>query len=232
MSERPDRRRWFRFGPRSATAAIVTLSIFSAHAFAADPTVALPHSVTGPITKVLPDTWTYETKGSRLVLQPRKQPTFVNFVNTDRRRPNETLDEYNRRHTVKFDYRIVLRFEPKLSFEEYCELIRVNRGVLYSFKVLEKSPLALPIKGDTAFPETPEGASLSKQLDQLLTSFRSVPAGYIGSMSVFVEPTVVGYASFLREEDKLEAEAVEKRIIEQLTPYTDEPDHAPRRKRE
>ncbi len=227
MSESPTLRcRSFRFGLLVAAVASVALSIFSAQAFAEDTTAALPGSVTRLITKVLPDTWAYEAKGSRLVLRPRKQPAFVNLVGTQGRRPAETLDDYNRRHTVKFDYKIVLRFEPKLTFQEVVQLVNENRGTHYGLRVLEKSPLAFFGKGHTSFPKTPEGVILSQRQDQLLKSFRSVPAGYLGGMSVYVEPTYLGYARFLHEDERQEAEAVEKRIGDQLTPYTSEPTNA------
>jgi len=221
------RRRWFPFGLVVASVAIVPLLNFSAPAFADDTNAALPVSVTKRIIQVLPNTWTYESKNSRLVLRPRKRPVFVNLVNGEGRRPNETLDDYHRRHTVNFDYRIVLRFEPKLSFRQVSQLVDENWVVHHSLQALEQSPLALPLRGSTSFPETPEGLNLSQQRDQLLKSFRSVPAGYLDNMSVYVEPTYLGFATFLRDEDRQIAEGVEKRIREQLTLYSSEPTAAP-----
>jgi hypothetical protein len=221
MSETPTLRcRWLRFGLSRAAVAIAALLTCSSPAFADDANAALPSSVTRPITSALSDSWTYEIRGARLVLRPRKQPIFVNLVGTEGRRPGETLDDFHRRHTVKFDYKLVLRFEPKLSFQQVCELVDENRDIHNGLLVLEKSPLAVSTKGDISFPSTPAGEVLSQRRDQLLKSFRSVPAGYLGGMSVFVEPTYLRYASFLSTADRQEAETVEKRIRDQLTPYT------------
>jgi len=220
-------RRWLRFKLLVTAVAFVTLSIFCAHASADDGSAALPDEVTRPITKVLPDTWTYETQRSRLVLRPRRQPVFVNLTNADRPAPNETLDDYNRRHTVKFDYRIVVRFEPKLSLPEVWHLVLENRGIYYSLEQVEKEAGGSPNKGHNSFPNTPEGDILSRRRDQLLQSFRSVPAGYLRNMSVYVESTYLGYAEFLHDEEKQEVEAVEKRIRGQLTPYFSEPTNMP-----
>lgn len=228
MSEGPTLpRRWFPCNLFVTAVAIVTLSIFPAYASAGDGAAALPRRVTRPITKVLPDTWTCESKGSRLVLRPRKQPVFVNLTNAERRDSTETLDDYHRRHIVKLDYQIVLRFEPKLSFAEVCSLIDKNEGIHHGLQSLDRSPLAFWHKGFTSFPKTPEGVILSQQRDQLLQSFRSVPAGYLGNMSVYIESTDFRFATFLHEEEEREAEAVEKRIRDQLSPYTSEPTNPP-----
>jgi hypothetical protein len=216
-------RRWFPFDLIVPSVVVVALLTVSTHALADDTTAVLPDSLKTQISRVLPDSWKQDVKGSRLVLRPRKLPTFVNLVNAEGRTPAETIDDYHRRHTVKVDYQIVLRFEPKLSPEEVRRRVSENREIRDSLQVLEKSPLAILGKGDVSFPETPEGTALSQQREQLLKSFRSVPAGSLGNLSVYVEPTNLGYATFLHEEEEQEADAVEKLIRDELTPYTGDP---------
>jgi hypothetical protein len=101
-------------------------------------------------------------------------------------------------------------------------LIDYNEGTHLSLQRLERSPLAFQGKGDVSFPRTPDGKKLTQERDQLLQSFRSVPAGYLGTMSVYVEPTYLGYADFFHHEERQVAEAVIKRIHDQITPYINE----------
>jgi len=218
MSRGPSLARWLRSNLHVAAVTFVILS-FASEAPADDDVRALPDRVTKVFTKVLPDTWTHEVQGSRLVLRPRENPVFVNLTNGPGERPDETWDDYKRRHIVEFDYRIVLRFEPKLSFREFWSLVNENERIHDSLQVLERSPHATAMKGSIAFSKTPQGEALSEKHEQLLKSFRSVPAGYLGDASVYIEPTYLGYADFFDEKERRDAEEVEKRIRDQLTPY-------------
>ncbi|MEI7688442.1 MAG: hypothetical protein WCL32_25830 [Planctomycetota bacterium] len=193
--------------------------LLSVRTIAAESTGEVPSSVTSRFTNGLPDTWTCEIRGSRLVLAPRKEFEFVNLTNAEGQSKNETADEYKRRHKVRFHYQIVVRFEPKLSPVEYSSLITENRAICYSIKLLE----------DRTDAAKPTAGRISKEMNRLMCSFRSVPVGYVGNLSVYVEPTYLGYASFLHDDERLESEAVEKQVVEVITRYFDEPSETPRR---
>lgn len=201
--------------------AATQLLLLTVRTIAAESTGEVPSSVTNRFTKGLPDTWTYETRGTRLVLTPRKEFEFVNMVNAESPSENETADEYKRRHKVRRDYQIVVRFEPKLSPVEYSRLIAENRMIHYSLQVTERNSKATPHK--------PTGGKLSQEMNRLMCSFRSVPVGYLENLSVYVEPTYLGYAQFLHDHERLESEAVEKQVVAAITRYFDEPPETPRR---
>ena len=201
-----------------ATLSLATLFGLSIAAIADESAVAPPLEVTKLVTNILPGSWICESEATRLVVRPRKEPVFVNLVSAGRQQRNESLDEYHRRHTVRFDYRIALRFEPTLSPDRVQQIVKESQAIHQRLQTIERSPLVEQMKGDVYFPQTLEGQALSKEYDQLKSSIRPIPDGYIGKVSVFVEPTDLGYARFLHKETEQECEAVKKQLADQLTP--------------
>ncbi len=187
----------------------------------ADDFAASSQAATKLISRVLPEGWTMETRGSRLVLRPGKRPLFVNTFNGPGAIATATPEEIYRNYKVDFDYQIGVRFEPKLSLNDVRLLMAQNLGIHEAIQHLERNRLAQSGRHIT-FSGTKEGQRLSDQRDQLLRSFRPVPAGYVGDVSVFINTTSLGYATFFRKEEQQECEGVGQRILGQLTLYTNE----------
>ena len=61
---------------------------------------------------------------------------------------------------------------------------------------------------------------------RLLRSLHVLPDGYWGDVSVYVMPTDLGYASFLKEKDQAECERIIKQVVSLLNPYAAGPEKA------
>ena len=163
--------------------------------------VAPPPDLTDLVKRRLPPNWTCRTEGTSLVVRPEKAFVFVNLINADGGRRGETKDEYHRRHIVKIDYRIVLRFVSKFSRDDLRNLVASNNAIRAKLRAVEQNPLATRTrgKGQFSFAKTPQERALSRQYWELKESLQPVPYGHRGSVSVYVEPTHLGYARFLQK---------------------------------
>ncbi|MBL8830061.1 MAG: hypothetical protein JNM18_23985 [Planctomycetaceae bacterium] len=188
-------------------------------AIANDVSVAPPPDFTKRVAALLPESWVCENDPKRLIIRPLKNPVFVNLVGTSGR-ANETLDDYYKRHTVQVDYRITMRFGPMLSDDQVQHIIKQNESIYAKLQTVERHPLVRQLKGGFEFPRTPDGQTLFKEYEELKQSIRTIPDGYFGDVSVYVEPTHLGYARFLHKASEQECEAVRKLLIAQLKPYT------------
>lgn len=181
--------------------------------------VTPPQDLVALVKKALPDDWTCTSESMALVARPRKPFVFVNLVGADLRRSDETLEHYHQRHVVHFDYRIVLRFVPRMTVDQVDDLVEANEAIQQKLRTIEQDPLATPEKGEFWFAETSKGRALSRQYEELKRSLRPIPYGHHGSVSVYIEPTFLGYARFLRKEDKVESSSVLKDFGALFTPY-------------
>ncbi|HET6324354.1 MAG TPA: hypothetical protein VFG04_06610 [Planctomycetaceae bacterium] len=174
--------------------------------------VAPPRGLTALVKQRLPVNWTCETEGKSLVVRPQKEFVFVNLVSAESQRSYETLDEYHRRHIVTINYRIVLRFVPKLTADQVRKVVDSNGAIRLSLRAIEKDPLAQPDKGRFKFGDTTKGRGLAREYERLKRSVQPVPYGHRGSVTVYIEPTYLGYARFLQEADRAECDGVLKEL--------------------
>lgn len=208
------------FGPVGWTVVVAgtLLSAFTEES-ADENAVAPPEDIAERVVQIIPHTWTCEHEENRLIVRAPKQPVFVNLLNRRSQRPTETLEEYHRRHIVEIDYRIVLRFERKLSQLQIRQISNENWAIEQRLSAIRRNPVVLPFKTEPIFPRTPEGESLSREYAKLKRSIRPIPDGYFGDVSVYIEPTTRGFATFLDKEVKRECEEVIQLLTDQITPY-------------
>jgi hypothetical protein len=194
---------------------------FVLEAAADENTVAVPPEVRTMVTTTIPSAWTCDNESTQLVLRPGKEPVFVNLVNTNGQQPNETLDEYHRRHIVQIKYQIVVRCGQTLPPRRVLEMVKENDDVRARLQIIGNTPPARRGRGrgQPHFPNTPEGKALAKKYDDLKRSLLAIPVGYLGGVSVYIEPTVLRAASFLHKETQEECEKVTKQLTDHLTLY-------------
>jgi hypothetical protein len=181
--------------------------------------VAPPEDVTQQIKAMLPKDWSCQIEKTTLVVRPNKTVVFVNMLSADPPRKGEASDHYRRRHQVKFDYRIALRFVPKLTAGEVRCLVATNATIQAKRHAIEHDPLAKRGKASFWFAETAEGRALSEQYDELERSLKPVPFGHREVVSVYIEPTFLGSATFLDRADEAESAAVLNNLRALFTRY-------------
>jgi len=181
--------------------------------------VTPPQDIATLVRKTLPDDWTCRSESTALVARPQKEFDFVNLVSAEGQRPGESLEQYHRRHIVHVDYRIVLRFVPRMTADQVNRLVEANHAIREKLHAIEQSPLVTPMKGDFWFEGTDKGRALSREYEELKRSLRPVPYGHHGSVSVYVEPTFLGYARFLDKEDERESKSVLRDLGTLFTRY-------------
>lgn len=206
----------FRYG-RACTAFLVVCSI--ANGALGSDAVSTPVDLSKQIVKVIPKDWRCEIDRENVIVRAAKPPQFINKMSAPPQLPNETDEEYDRRFLVTVNYRIVLRCCPKLSQTQVDGLIENNRVIMSKLDEIRKNPLVKGGKGDLWFDDSPEGAELLKKYDTLRMEVSPVPRGYVGELSVHLEPPFTGYATFLQEEDQKEHTMVMSNLNRALTPY-------------
>ena len=113
----------------------------------ADENALPPPNATKLLTANLPGSWTFESEPTQLVIRPGKEPVFVNLVGASARLPDETPDEYYRRHTIKRDYQITVRFGPKLTPVQVQQMVNENVTSHRRLQSMTQSPLVKSGKG-------------------------------------------------------------------------------------
>jgi hypothetical protein len=187
-----------------------------------------PQNVMEQVKATLPKGWKCRTEGTALVARPNEEFVFVNMIGAEAPRKGESKDAYRRRHRVTIDYKIALRFAPKLAAREVQALVAANETIQAKLHAIEQDPLVTPMKGDFWFAKTAQGRTLSRQYEELKRSLKPVPYGHCGSVSVYIEPTCLGYARFLDRGDKAASEAVLKDLRALFTRYdADAPNKRP-----
>lgn len=164
------------------------------------------------ITANLPNGWICERGLTSVTLRRKEEPVIVNLMqrpNYDRPNEGETEEDWARRHAVDAKYRIVLRLTPKVDPSVIQKMVEDNHKIRLE---IEKD------KGPSFFQhELPDWTDA--ETIRLLQSLHVLPDGYWGDLSVYVMPTNLGYASFLKEEDRAECERVTKRVVSLLNSY-------------
>jgi hypothetical protein len=168
----------------------------------------------------VPSNWICEHGQGGLVLRRTEEPVIINIASGPGPRSGQTGEEYRRAHRVDIKYRILLRLGPKIEPEQVQKMIaenhRIQREVGSVGKTLRWG------KGTPAPPETPEEQTHLTKYFQLVQSLKPIPDGYFGDFSVYIEPTNLGFASFLSDTTKAECEVVIKRVAASLTRYQTE----------
>lgn len=177
-----------------------------------------PNEIVKLITKTIPANWTCENERGGLVVRPRQQPAFVNLINASAQLPNESLQDYYRRHSVRFDYRITLKFAPKLTQEQVQQVENANHAIRERLAAIERSPGVTWGKGEFFFPKSADGQKLANEYFQLNRSIKALPDGSLGAFSVYVDSTFLGYARFLDPAVEQECTMVKKQLLALLTP--------------
>ncbi len=169
----------------------------------------------------LPKGWAYERSPTSVALRRTTEPVIVNLFNTmgTLDATGETREELARRHVVDIKYRIVLRFAPKVNSARVQKLAQDNQKIRLEIETVKKASFfrdGIPDEFDAKSDE--EKAILGKYI-RLLQSLHVLPDGYWGDVSVYVMPTDLGYASFLKKEDQAECERVKQRVVSLLNSY-------------
>jgi hypothetical protein len=120
---------------------------------------------------------------------------------------------------VHFDYRITLRFVPRSSEGEVRGLVAANEAIQAKMHAIEREPHVYWGKGRFEFPKTPEGRALAWQHEELTRSLKPVPFGHRESVSVYIETTFLGYATFFDRANQAESAAVLNNLRALFTRY-------------
>lgn len=190
----------------------------------ADRDTAADEAIVRQIAASVPSNWICEQKLARLVLCRSEEPVIINLTNGPGLRPGETEEEYRRSHAVNIKYRIVLRLGPKIEPACVQRMIAENHKVEREISSM-RSKLRFG-KGAPMPPRTPDEQANVNEYYRLTQSLHRIPDGYIGEFSVYIEPTHLGYASFLSDAVRAECEMVIKRVAVALTQYPIEPEKA------
>ena len=171
----------------------------------------------------LPNGWTCERGPTSIALCRTTEPIIVNLVNTMGTRDvatGETQEELARRYAVDIKYRIVLRFTPKVDPARVQKMVEENEKIQREIENVKRASFfryGIPDEFEAKSDE--ERAILGKYM-RLLQSLHVLPDGYWGEASVYVMPTNLGFASFLKKEDEAECQRVKQRMISLLTSYS------------
>jgi len=170
----------------------------------------------------LPNGWICERGPTSVALRRTEEPIIVNLMQlspSDRPNKGETREDWARRHAVHIQYRIVLRFVPKTDLARVQKLMQDNQKIRLEIENVKKASFFRHGIPDTYDAKSDEEKAILGKYIRLLQSLYVLPDGYWGDVSVHVMPTNLGYASFLKEEDRAECERVTKRVISLLSSY-------------
>ncbi|HEY1784573.1 MAG TPA: hypothetical protein VGG30_03460 [Pirellulales bacterium] len=199
-----------------------TILLMAAVCPAAEPAVdghwiAPPPEALKTFAAVLPQGWSCRQEQDSLVARPRDELAFVNLINAAAR-DGESEEEYLNKHRVRFDYRIVLRFQPLLTSEHVRQIVDENAAARRRLDLLARGRLVIPAK-DVQFLDSSQGKAAAREYARLLQSIRPVPDGTLHETSVYLETTDLGYARFRHEETEQQCLAVRKLLIDQIVPF-------------
>jgi hypothetical protein len=184
------------------------------------PPVSAPGSVVTKIAGALPTGWTCESEPGKIVVRRIEEPVIVNLCQAEHPKARETWDHWARKHTVNIKYRIVLRFVPKIVPEHVQKMREENRNIQREIDKLGQVP-------PSGMAWTPEEKERRKKYEKLAKSLNEIPAGYLGNVSVYIEPTELGYARFLSKAIEVESKTAIERVANTLTPYPSKPVRVP-----
>jgi hypothetical protein len=198
---------------------VVALGIAASVRGGVERDVAPPQDITQQIKASLIKDWSCQIEKTTLVVRSKKEFVFVNMVSADGPREGETSEHYRLRHKVTFDYRITLRFVPKLSAGEVGGLVATNGAIQAKLYAIEHEPRVYWGKGEFVFAKTDEGRALSAQHKELKRSLKPVPFGHGESVSVYIETTSLGYVTFFDRANEAEAAAILNNLRALFTRY-------------
>ena len=99
-------------------------------------------------------------------------------------------------------------------------MVEDNRKIQIEIKTVKTAPLFRYGIPEVWQVKITGGKAILGKYVRLVQSLHVLPDGYWGDVSVYVMPTNLGYASFLKEEDRAECERVKQRVISLLNLYT------------
>jgi hypothetical protein len=176
--------------------------------------------VAATIIAAVPTGWTCDRGPGKIVVRRIDEPVIVNLRQAERHKSGETWDHWARKHTVNIKYRIVVRFVTKIDPDHVRRMREENRKIQ---REIDKLGQVVPQGMDW----TPEQKERRKNYEKLAKSLNQIPHGHLGEVSVYIEPTNLGYAQFLSKDIAAESKMVIERIANALTPYASEPEQVP-----
>ena len=174
------------------------------------------------IVAKLPNGWTCERGPTSVLLRRNEEPVIVNLIQhaiSDWPGQGETEEDWARRHAVSIKYRIVLRFAPKIDSAHVQKMAEENHKLqreIRTVRAASYSQVPYPSERDANTAE--EKATLGKYV-RLHQSLHVLPDGYWKDVSVYLMPTYLGCASFLKEQDRAECERTVKQVVSLLNSY-------------
>jgi uncharacterized protein (TIGR03067 family) len=177
----------------------------------------------------LPNGWRGERGPTSLVLRRAEEPVIVNLFQlalSDIPNPGETHEEWARRHAVNIKYRITLRFVPKLSSARVHTMAAENQESQREIKKIWAESYSREEYPSADEAKTAEEKTTLERYVRLHQSLHTLPDGYSGDVSIYVMPTKLVYASFLRKQDRAECERTIKQVISLCDTYSLTPDEA------
>jgi uncharacterized protein (TIGR03067 family) len=181
------------------------------------------------IVAKLPNGWICDRGPTSVVLRRKEEPVIVNVFQrpiTELAKNRETQEDLDRRHTVDIKYRITLRFAPKVDSARVQTMAAENHKLQLEIRrIWAASYSQIPYPSEYFAKTAEETATLGRYI-RLHQSLHVLPDGYWGDVSVYVMPTCLGYASFLKEQDRAECERTTKQVVSLLNSYASEPENA------
>ena len=174
------------------------------------------------ITANVPSNWICERGQTGLVLRRTEEPVIINITSGSGPRQGETWEEYRQKSAVNIKYRIILRLGRKVKPAQVQKMIAENHQIQREIDSVKKT--LRWGKGTPQPPRTPEEQVNQAKYYQLIQSLKPIPGGYLGDVSVYIEPTKLGFV--LSDTTKAECEMVIKRVADSLTRYPTEPEES------
>jgi hypothetical protein len=178
------------------------------------PDINSPEPVVKKIASALPAGWTYDSEPAKMILRRIEEPIIVNLFQAEPPNTGETRDHWVQKHKVNIKYRINIRFVHKMDPEQVQKLKEENQNIQHEIEKLGRI---------STFAMNPEQKELQKKYKKLAKSLNKIPNGHLEGVSVFIEPTFLGYAEFLNKDVAAESKSLIEQVAKTLNPYPDEP---------